>query len=124
MSATHFSLRLDALSLSLGGLPDGPTAPELEADPAVGVAHDDHREEVGEDHKAHVVPGSCRSKRGESSGGLVKSFLIINWRFQSNCHIMVMVGRINIPGPDLHHVAVVVLLIESVANMNISQDNV
>ena len=71
MSGTHFSLRLDALSLSLGGLSDGPTAPELEADPAVGVAHDDHGEEVGEDHKAHVVPGSCRSKRGESSGAAV-----------------------------------------------------
>ena len=93
MSGTHFSLRLDALSLSLGGLPDGPTAPELEANPAVGVAHDDHREEVGEDHKAHVVPGSCRSKRGESSGGLVKSFLIINWRFQSNCQSMEMVDQ-------------------------------
>ena len=78
---THFSLGLDTLRLGLRSLPNGPTAPELEADPAVGVAHDDHGEEVGEDHKAYVVPGSCRSERGESSGGLVKSFPIIKGRF-------------------------------------------
>ena len=56
LSGTHFSLRLDALSLSLGGLSDGPTAPELEADPAVGVAHGDHGQEVGDDHEGHIVP--------------------------------------------------------------------
>ena len=37
---THFSLGLDTLRLGLRSLPNGPTAPELEADPAVGVAHD------------------------------------------------------------------------------------
>ena len=68
---THFSLGLDTLRLGLRSLPNGPTAPELEADPAVGVAHDlqgevslphqagltyHHGQEVGEDHEAHIVP--------------------------------------------------------------------
>ena len=55
---THFSLGLDTLRLGLRSLPNGPTAPELEADPAVGVAHDGDGEEVGEDHEGDVVPGS------------------------------------------------------------------
>ena len=55
---THFSLGLDTLRLGLRSLPNGPTAPELEADPAVGVAHHGDGQEVGEEHEGHVVPRS------------------------------------------------------------------
>ena len=55
---SHFSFRLNALSLCLRGLPNGPTAPELEADPAVGVAHHGDGQKVGEEHEGHVVPRS------------------------------------------------------------------
>ena len=58
LTISHLPLGLNALSLGLRSLSNGPTSPELEAHPAVGVAHDGDGEEVGEDHEGDVVPRS------------------------------------------------------------------
>ena len=53
----HPALRVDALPLDRGGLPDGPGAPQLGADLGVGDAHREHGQEIRDDHERDVVSG-------------------------------------------------------------------
>ena len=52
----YLSLWFDALSLSFSCLSNSSASPQLQTNPAVGVAHGHHRQEVGDDHEGHVVP--------------------------------------------------------------------